>query len=372
MKKSVIAATACFAVGVIGMAVTLPTAIKDGVHLYNTAIQQEFPYQHQEISEEVTELRIINQFNFGQKFIEIRQSPDSKIHFYWSDNPMEKKTVKIKKDGTKAELRIQEEENRDLTLSKEKLIKMLGAELNYQSPFILEVPKTVSITSTENDHVYLGATRDVEFINFDQIYEYGYVPSENESWRLKYEEEIQKNEQLQLELSMLEIDNNSLREQLEGISETNPEVTSEEGKTESVVKTPISPSDIIKMENILSEYKTQFTSGKISRDEYYNNADKMMEKIKEARIEQVLAADHPELTPTIDEISEMQRKKFASETEILSAQKAYSKKEITQSDYNAIVMAYEESLIELNKEITQRKEELSEMGYYWESAFVIL
>lgn len=203
MKKSVIAAGICFAVGVVGMAVTLPMAAKDGINLFNEAMQQETAYRHWETAAGVTELRVINESDYGNIMIGVKQSLDNKVHFYSFDNPFHRYQAEITTDKGKAVLKIREEESGSVLINRENLMQVIGSELHYEGTFILEVPKTLSIVSSEADAVYLSLGGGVEFANANQIRNYGYVPSEEYNWKLKYEEASAQTEGLKEEIERL-------------------------------------------------------------------------------------------------------------------------------------------------------------------------
>ena len=88
MKKSLIAAVSCFVVGVVGLTCTLPMAAQEGVSLYNDVVSNlEENLQKQDLPQEITSLRVIHltDYGYGQRFIEVRQSPDAQIHLYTAD-----------------------------------------------------------------------------------------------------------------------------------------------------------------------------------------------------------------------------------------------------------------------------------------------
>lgn len=366
MKKSVIAAGVCFAVGVAGMAVTLPMAAKDGINLFNEAIQQEAAYRHWETAAGVTELRVINETDYGNIMIGVKQSEDNKVHFYSFDNPFHHYQAEITAEKGKAVLKISEEKTGAVLINRENLMQVIGSELHYEGNFILEVPKTLSIVSSEADAVYLMPGGGVEFVNAAQIRNYGYVPSEEYNWKLKYEEVSAQTEGMKEEIERLNDEIARLQE------ESMYEDYAQEYSSETVITASengkIFPSDIIKMENDLRAYQKEFSEGDVSREVYFTRANEMMGNILEARIQQAIHAGKEEFLYDIEEMDRLQRENFELQTEITIAQRDYNSGAITQEDYNRIVRSYETSGNLLNAEINEKKANLEAQGYHWDSA----
>lgn len=183
MKKSLIAAVSCFVVGVVGLTCTLPMAAQEGVSLYNDVVSNlEENLQKQDLPQEITSLRVIHltDYGYGQRFIEVRQSPDAQIHLYTADGD----TAQVTTEGQSAVIRLQEQETlegQQFHFSREGLLSLLREEMRSHHTIVIEVPKTVSITSGSQDGVYFGVGGGVEFVNFAQIREYGYLPTEEET-----------------------------------------------------------------------------------------------------------------------------------------------------------------------------------------------
>ena len=197
MKKSLIAAVSCFVVGVVGLTCTLPMAAQEGVSLYNDVVSNlEENLQKQDLPQEITSLRVIHltDYGYGQRFIEVRQSPDAQIHLYTADGD----TAQVTTEGQSAVIRLQEQETLEVQqfhFSREGLLRLLREEMRSHHTIFIEVPKTVSITSGSQDGVYFGVGGGVEFVNFAQIREYGYLPTEEETLKNQYEEQ-----QVQMEM----------------------------------------------------------------------------------------------------------------------------------------------------------------------------
>ena len=149
MKKSLIAAVSCFVVGVVGLTCTLPMAAQEGVSLYNDVVSNlEENLQKQDLPQEITSLRVIHltDYGYGKRFIEVRQSPDAQIHLYTADGD----TAQVTTEGQSAVIRLQEQETlegQQLHFSREGLLNLLREEMRSHHTIIIEVPKTVSITS---------------------------------------------------------------------------------------------------------------------------------------------------------------------------------------------------------------------------------
>lgn len=177
-------------------------------------------------------------------------------------------------------------------INRENLMQVIGSELHYEGNFILEVPKTLSIVSSEADAVYLMPGGGVEFVNAAQIRNYGYVPSEEYNWKLKYEEVSAQTEGMKEEIERLNDEIARLQE------ESMYEDYAQEYSSETVITASengkIFPSDIIKMENDLRAYQKEFSEGDVSREVYFTRANEMMDNILEARIQQAIHAGKEE------------------------------------------------------------------------------
>ena len=93
-------------------------------------------------------------------------------------------TAQVTTEGQSAVIRLQEQETlegQQLHFSREGLLNLLREEMRSHHTIIIEVPKTVSITSGSQDGVYFDVGGGVEFVNFAQIREYGYLPTEEET-----------------------------------------------------------------------------------------------------------------------------------------------------------------------------------------------
>ena len=121
------------------------------------------------------------------------------------------------------------------------------------------MPKTVSLTSSETDGVYFGVDGGVEFVNSQLVHNYGYVPSENQNWKIQYEESLSQIEQLEYQVEELTQENRMLQEELESLYEDSEEtdiIVSPSG--EMTIEEPLEsnetifPSDIIKKQNSLN------------------------------------------------------------------------------------------------------------------------
>lgn len=271
MKKWVIAAI-CFVVGIVGMTISFPMVTKDGIALYNDVVigYSESPYQEQRISGEVTQLKILNKYSSGDIYVDVRQSPDSETHFYAYDTPMTSYQIETDVQGTQAQISINEYERKKLVVSKDSIMAYINAETNYDGTFILEVPKTLQITNTQDDHVRFGVRSGTEFINAVAIQQLDRLTDDTErGWRAKYMRTASNNEELREEIENLLEKNERLRESLreygeydeydeEGFAQTE---VSEADVSEVILHTDVFSTDIVEMENQLEEQKESFLAG---------------------------------------------------------------------------------------------------------------
>lgn len=208
MKKAVIAASACFVAGLIGCTISLPMVAKDVIHLYNDTVSETANfYTTQDLPSGITELRMVNQDTMGMSLVEVRQSPDDQIHLQVYRSEFSGFDAEIVTERNKAEIILKEVPSQNLQISKELLVELIRDGIHSQNNLILEVPKTVSLTSSETDGVYFGVDGGVEFVNSQLVHNYGYVPSENQNWKIQYEESLSQIEQLEYQVEELTQEN---------------------------------------------------------------------------------------------------------------------------------------------------------------------
>ena len=192
MKKAMIFTAACLVVGVAGLAVSLPMAAQDALDIYNdAAASAENPYSQLDLPAGVTSLRLVNRDKQGRIYVEVRQSADNQIHLYTYENRLTGSyDAQVSTEGQSAQIDLSEKEpERQLvTLSRAGLVELLRSEMEFDGSLILEVPTDVTITNSGTDGVHFGVMGGVEFVNADIIRDYGYVPSDNETWKQRYEE----------------------------------------------------------------------------------------------------------------------------------------------------------------------------------------
>lgn len=373
MKKWVIAAI-CFVVGIVGMTISFPMVTKDGIALYNDVVigYSESPYQEQRISGEVTQLKILNKYSSGDIYVDVRQSPDSETHFYAYDTPMTSYQIETDVQGTQAQISINEYERKKLVVSKDSIMAYINAETNYDGTFILEVPKTLQITNTQDDHVRFGVRSGTEFINAVAIQQLDRLTDDTErGWRAKYMRAASNNEELREEIENLLETNERLRESLRQYEEYDEEAFEQAEVSEVILRTDVFSTDIVEMENQLEEQKESFSAGQMSRDEYRSNVQNLEAMIQRARESQMIQADREDLLPLLEEVCAEINAFRDLETEILYTKQKYEKGSITQEQYNSIVGSYEESLKQSSLTISELKSELAAEGYFWESAVVL-
>lgn len=375
MKKSLIAAASCFVVGVVGLTCTLPMAAQEGVSLYNDVVSNlEENLQKQDLPQEIISLRVIHltDYGYGQRFIEVRQSPDAQIHLYTADGD----TAQVTTEGQSAVIRLQEQETlegQQLHFSREGLLNLLREEMRSHHTIIIEVPKTVSITSGSQDGVYFGVGGGVEFVNFAQIREYGYLPTEEETLKNQYEEQQVQLEMLQQELQQSQMENEVLKEQLmqqqEYAADDEQQTTAEETiATEGI---SVAPSDILQLERQMEKDREIFQKYAMSKESYLTALWDNSQKITAYREKQLLDAGRDDLLPLMEELEANIYQYNEVDAELLSSQHDFQDGTITQQQYNSVVQAYEQLLKELDEEIDQQKAKLAEEGYYWEGVVLL-
>ena len=371
MRKALLAAAGCLLVGVGGLVVSLPKAGQEMVGLYNRAVtegtQQE--YQVKELSAGITQLELICQQS-GMQFVAVRNSSDGIIRLHYLQDPLTEYAVEVTTEGDTAQIIITKQDKQPL-LSREMLMQLIYEGMSSQSSLILEVPETVSLVSDEGDGVYLGVDGGVKFANVELIRNYGYLPSENESWRQKYEEAQSEIQQLTWQLEDLQSENDRLQEELM----LQPEVTvispTDNGEVTIEEKENISPSDILQMEMEFSDLRQMFKNWKINMNDYTQSIQTLNEGTTEVRVQQVIQGDRPELEDPIRQLGALINEYNQMDAQVLDAERDYNEGFIDQEQYNSIVQSYEDSMRSLNNEIALDKGALAQQGYYWDSAVLV-
>mgnify|MGYP000348649854 CR=1 FL=1 len=380
MKKAIVVAAVCFGIGIAGLAVSLPMAAQDVLDIYNEAVSvAETSYTQQEIPAGVTSLRVVNRDQPGQIFISVLQSTDDKIHLYNYDNPVTGSyEIEISTEGESALVDLHKKSaQRDwLSISRDTLIELLRTELDYQGNLILEVPTNVTLTSSEMDGVYFGVEGGVEFVNAQQIWNYGYVPSENELWKQKFESSQQELHQLQEEYSILQQDNASMQEALDNAYAEQGEQTTVEPAPEVSVQGSdgelVTPAEVLQIEDTKQKRKEEFRNNQREEtvSEYLKSLQMLDQMILEKRISQLQYAGRDDLLPLLEEVSAQVTAYDSVEALVLDAQRNYNQGNISQDQYNSIVNSYEETMKTQQATLIEYKAQLSEAGYYWDSAVV--
>lgn len=380
MKKAIVVAAVCFGIGIAGLAVSLPMAAQDVLDIYNEAVSvAETSYTQQEIPAGVTSLRVVNRDQPEQIFITVLQSTDDKIHLYSYDNPVTGSyEIEISTEGESALVDLHKKSaQRDwLSISRDTLIELLRTELDYQGNLILEVPTNVTLTSSEMDGVYFGVEGGVEFVNAQQIWNYGYVPSENESWKQKFESSQQELHQLQEEYSILQQDNASMQEALDNAYAEQGEQTTVEPAPEVSVQGSdgelVTPAEVLQIEDTKQKRKEEFRNNQREEtvSEYLKSLQMLDQMILEKRISQLQYAGRDDLLPLLEEVSAQVTAYDSVEALVLDAQRNYNQGNISQDQYNSIVNSYEETMKTQQATLIEYKAQLSEAGYYWDSAVV--
>lgn len=371
MKKALLVTCGCLAAGVIGLTVTLPLAARELVGLYNEAVSedQQREYQVEELSAGITQLKLICQQS-GMQLVEVRNSSDGLIRLYYLQDPLTEYAVEVTTEGDTAQIIITKQDIQPL-LSRETLMQLFYASMNTESALILEVPETVSLVSDEGDGVHLGVDGGVKFANVEVIRDYGYLPSENESWRQKYEEAQSEMQQLTWQLEELRNENERLQNELSWEQEVTVTSPSDNGEVTIEKKENISSSDILQMEMELSNLREMFKNWKIDLNDYTQSIQTLNEGTTEVRVRQVIQGDRPELEDPIRQLGALINEYNQMEAQILNAERDYDNGFIEQEQYNSIVQAYEDSMRSLSDQIALAKGDLAQQGYQWNSAVLV-
>ncbi len=401
MKKAMIFTAACLVAGVAGLAVSLPMAAQDALDVYNdAAASAENPYSQLDLPEGVTSLRLVNRDKRGQIYVEVRQSADNLIHLYTYENRLTGSyDAQVSTEGQSAQIDLTEKEleRQLITLSRAGLVELLRSEMEFDGSLILEVPTNITITSSEADGVYFGVMGGVEFVNADIIRDYGYVPSDNETWKQRYEEAQGNLLDLQDNVGNLQEENTALQNTLEQYYDSwdsywgenptedwseNPEITTEEAIDESgegettttVEESPelVTPAEVLQLEEVKLKRKDEFRT--YQREESVSDYLKALQNLDgmifDARKNQVIYAGREDLLPLMEEVAAQVTSYDSVEALVLDAQRNYNRGDISQEQYNGIINAYEETIRSQETALIEMKAQLSDAGYYWDSAVV--
>lgn len=376
MKKSIIAATACFAAGVVGMAISLPKVAGDAVELYNEVVvgYSENLYEQQSLPAGITTLKVLNHDSQRMgRLVEIRQSPDAQVHFYSFDSPWEKDSIELQSQDTHGTIVIQDSERKKILINEETVKQVLYAELNFDGYyFILEVPNNVLIENTASDNVYFDVQPGVEFVNADLIRQYGYIPNQEDTWENRYHQLEQENQILQEQLESLWTEHEILQESYEAQMNHGYDEGSSETTVEQVLdgERLIFPTDIIMKEEELNQYRDTLVEGTVSKEEYLQKMERIIGESQTMRIEQLSGAAREELIPMVEELYTLMTEYYRVDAMILEAQKSYNQAQITQEQYNKLIESYTNILKKQDLRIQDRKQSLEQSGYSWDIASI--
>ena len=92
--------------------------------------------------------------------------------------------------------------------------------------------------------------------------------------------------------------------------------------------------------------------------------------IFDARKNQVIYAGREDLLPLMEEVAAQVTSYDSVEALVLDAQRNYNRDDISQEQYNGIINAYEETIRSQETALIEMKTQLSDAGYYWDSAVV--
>ena len=385
MKKAMIFTAACLVAGVAGLAVSLPMAAQDALDIYNdAAASAENPYSQLDLPAGVTSLRLVNRDKRGQIYVEVRQSADNQIHLYTYENRLTGSyDAQVSTEGQSAQIDLTEKEleRQLITLSRAGLVELLRSEMEFDGSLILEVPTNITITSSEADGVYFGVMGGVEFVNADIIRDYGYVPSDNETWKQRYEEAQGNLLDLQDIVGNLQEENTALQNTLEryydswdsywGENPTEDWSERSETSTEESARL-VTPAEVLQLEEVKLKRKDEFRT--YQREESVSDYLKALQNLDgmifDARKNQVIYAGRDDLLPLMEEVAAQVTSYDSVEALVLDAQRNYNRGDISQEQYNGIINAYEETIRSQETALIEMKAQLSDAGYYWDSAVV--
>lgn len=267
--------------------------------------------------------------------------------------------------------------------------------MEFDGSLILEVPTDVTITNSGTDGVHFGVMGGVEFVNADIIRDYGYVPSDNETWKQRYEEAQGNLLDLQDIVGNLQEENTALQNTLDRYydswdsywgenptedwserSETTTEEASEEASdaettTEESARL-VTPAEVLQLEEVKLKRKDEFRT--YQREESVSDYLKALQNLDgmifDARKNQVIYAGREDLLPLMEEVAAQVTSYDSVEALVLDAQRNYNRGDISQEQYNGIINAYEETIRSQETALIEMKAQLSDAGYYWDSAVV--
>ena len=162
----------------------------------------------------------------------------------------------------------------------------------------------------------------------------------------------------------------------------NPEITTEEAIDESgegettttVEESPelVTPAEVLQLEEVKLKRKEEFRT--YQREESVSDYLKALQNLDgmifDARKNQVIYAGREDLLPLMEEVAAQVTSYDSVEALVLDAQRNYNRGDISQEQYNGIINAYEETIRSQETALIEMKAQLSDAGYYWDSAVV--
>ena len=159
-------------------------------------------------------------------------------------------------------------------------------------------------------------------------------------------------------------------------SETTTEEASEEASdaettTEESARL-VTPAEVLQLEEVKLKRKDEFRT--YQREESVSDYLKALQNLDgmifDARKNQVIYAGRDDLLPLMEEVAAQVTSYDSVEALVLDAQRNYNRGDISQEQYNGIINAYEETIRSQETALIEMKAQLSDAGYYWDSAVV--
>ena len=134
----------------------------------------------------------------------------------------------------------------------------------------------------------------------------------------------------------------------------------------------VTPAEVLQIEDTKQKRKEEFRNNQREEtvSEYLKSLQMLDQMILEKRISQLQYAGRDDLLPLLEEVSAQVTAYDSVEALVLDAQRNYNQGNISQDQYNSIVNSYEETMKTQQATLIEYKAQLSEAGYYWDSAVV--
>lgn len=339
----------CFGVGLVGTAATLPFAVRNSIDAYNQLVSEGVSDQQELVlPQTVTQLRL----TAGQDsspYVELRQSTDGKVRVTLRGNGFSSFAAQQSVDGQQATVTFTEE--RDFSITRENLKKALLRELDYQPPIVVEVPQTVTITTTSGDQCGLYLDSRVTFQNSEEILRYGFQPTPEEKARLDAEIAQQHQQEMQEQLLQELEQQQQYIDYLENELESQYQFDSEWQVEETALRREI------------QGFREQFQQDDITLKQYQTMTDPLYQELRSLRQQQGEEQNSsPQVAQLIDSLCDKEKLLEDEELNRIANQKARDNGQITGEELAAMEERSREKRTEIRLSLQQDLRELEKYG----------